>query len=276
MANFNGNGGNRSRRVKTLLIAVVAFAWLCAAQSLIRADDKKPAEKPPKVLVAMPLGVSPGIKTRLVLRGVHLDETTAIEATAAGEPVDAHVIDKKKATLPPNQTPETSGDTQVEIELTLPANKSPDCIRLIVTCGKGKTEPYEIPVTTADLVVVDQEPNDGFTHCQPLTAGKTVVGAIHEAKNVDVFGFAGKTGDTVSFAVAARKHGSRLDALLWLHDVRGNLLASADDDDNSVDPHLKLKLPSDGKYFLTLLDANDLGDATYGYRLSFTSTAAAK
>jgi hypothetical protein len=265
-----------SRSTKSRLRIAVVLALVGTTQTLIGADEKKPAEKPPKIVVATPLGISPGVKSRLVLRGIHLDEVSAVEVMAAGEPIEAKVVDKKKAALPPNQTSELIGDTQVEIELTVPANKSLDCIRLIAACAQGKTEPYEIPVTPADLAVADQEPNEGFAQCQPLVAGKTVIGSIHEAKNVDVFGFEAKTGDNLTFTVAARKHGSRLDALLWLHDARGNLIASADDDGDSVDPRLRVKLLSDGKFFLTLLDANDLGDISYGYRLSFTSTAAAK
>ena len=259
------------RREAALVRVVVAFAIWAAASCSAPADDKNPAEKPPQIILAMPLGISGGVSTRLTLRGLSLDETSGVTITAADQPIEAKILDKKKVPLPPNQPADIIGDTQIEIELTAPAETATDHLSLIVDGPKGKSEPYQLPITASNELIAEQEPNDALTQCQPISAGKTIVGSIHEAQNVDVFDLDGRAGDAVNFAVEARKYGSRLDALLWLHDSRGNLLVSADDHDASVDSQMRFTIPEDGKYFLTLMDANDLGGAAYGYRLSITS-----
>ena len=83
-----------SGRFRLQLAVAVSLALFGAMQAPTAADDKKAAEKLPKIIVATPLGISPGIKTRLVLRGIQLAEALAIEATAAGERIPGlHPID---------------------------------------------------------------------------------------------------------------------------------------------------------------------------------------
>jgi hypothetical protein len=67
--------------------------------------------------------------------------------------------------------------------------------------------------------------------------------------------------------VQAARFGSPVDGFLTLHDADRKLLASSDDADGSADPVLAVTLPKDGTYYISLIDAHDLGGANFGYRL---------
>jgi hypothetical protein len=45
-------------------------------------------------------------------------------------------------------------------------------------------------------------------------------------------------------------------------------VATADDSETSRDPSLKVTLPKDGTYLITLIDANNAGGPTHPYLLS--------
>ena len=98
--------------------------------------------------------------------------------------------------------------------------------------------------------------------------GQTIRGTIGEPNDVDVFRFTGRKGETIIASVNAARAGSALDGILLLHDHAGQLLATIDDSDTSADPILKLRLPADGPYFLSLIDAHDRGSALHPYLLT--------
>jgi hypothetical protein len=68
--------------------------------------------------------------------------------------------------------------------------------------------------------------------------------------------------------VKAARLGSALDSTLTLYDETGRIIASNDDEENSVDSILRVRLPKDGRYLLTLIDANDKGSIAHPYLLS--------
>ena len=63
----------------------------------------------------------------------------------------------------------------------------------------------------------------------------------------------------------AARFGSPVDALLMLYDANRRVVDSATA--GNPDPALKVTLPRDGVYYVTVIDANDLGGANFGYRL---------
>ena len=117
-------------------------------------------------------------------------------------------------------------------------------------------------------------------------------GRVENADDVDVFSFTACSGQTLVAEVAAARHGSALDSLLTLYDARGNVLTATttrrptptptprDDDADRKDPVklqaararrdsvLKFRCPSDGTYYLSLLDANGGGGSAHVYQLS--------
>ena len=142
-------------------------------------------------------------------------------------------------------------------------------MKLTVAGSGGESNAYGLLIRDALAVIEDKEPNDGFNQVQVLSFPIAVEGTIRGERDVDVFRIEGKKGDKVRVQVLASRFGSPFDALITLHDSRGAILASADDSAGAThsDPELVLTLPSDGTYFISLIDAHDLGGANFGYRL---------
>ena len=101
----------------------------------------------------------------------------------------------------------------------------------------------------------------------PGQAPQVVEGAIQGAQDVDVFKIEGKAGQTLVFEVLAARLGSPLDPIITLYDDKGQALARSDDELPPDDPRLEVKLPRDGAYYLSLIDAHDQGGPTHVYRL---------
>ena len=226
------------------------------------AQDKKEAPKPaPKALFAAPLSVKPGATTRLLIRGLSLEQ--ASEAKAAGA-LEVKIKSKGKATVPANQEAGVYGDTQVEVEIKTAADASGE-LELEIVTPAGRAPALKIPIASA---VAEKEPNGGFAQAQALEPGRIVEGAIGGAKDVDVFKLDAKAGETWTIEVTAARLGSPLDPVLMAHDAAGLQIAMADDSSAGRDPLLTLKIPADGVYYVSLIDAHDMGGPTHAYLLA--------
>lgn len=229
---------------------------------LLLAQEKKEEKKPePKILCFVPAAVKAGTTAKVTARGLALDQATAVAGAA--------LKSKGKAQVPNNMDAAVYGDTQVEFEVKVPADAGE--IALAVDTPHGKTPARALRVVAADAYLQEKEPNPGFAQAQPLGPGRTVVGAIQGAKDVDVFVVDGKAGETWTFEVEAQRLGSPLDPLLALYTEGAVLMAGADDIRDARDAVLKVTLPSDGRYFLSLQDAHDQGGATHVYVLRASS-----
>lgn len=233
---------------------------------LLLAQDKKPSAKqePPRVQYPMPLAVAPGTKGKVILRGQKLDTVTEVKASAG----TVKLIGKtgRKAGVPNNYPAGKLGDTEVEFELELPKDFTGESVELVAVSPGGSSEPHKLTVAKGD--VAEKEPDDGFAQAQQLSLPVTVAGTIRQAKDTDVFQFTGKAGQTVTVEVNAAKLGAPTDAIISLYDAERRVLGIADDTDaGHPDPALTVKLPTDGVYFVSVLEANDLGGPQFGYRL---------
>jgi hypothetical protein len=228
--------------------------------------QKKTTEKkePPKILYTVPLIVRPGEKQKLVLRGNKLDAVKEVKVVGA-DGAKVGVLSGKKTPLGNNQ-PKRIGDTELQIELDLPKGTKPGATLTAIGPG-GESNAYLLLVPDDTAAVKEKEPNDGFAAAQKILLPSAVEGSINNDKDVDVYQFEGKKGDTVKVVVQAARFGSPLDALATLHDADRKIIAQADDTDGSADPILTATLPRDGVYFVTLIDAHDLGGPQFGYRL---------
>jgi len=270
-------------------IAVLALL----ATSLAAQEKKDEAKKDvPRVALVVPLGVNAGVPTTVRIRGVKLSDATEVKFPGAKPPVAATIKSKGKADLPQGLEAADVGDTQVEVELTIPTETPAGEVPLVVVTPAGASEPHALQVTDPATTVEEKEGNNGFRQAQALKPPATVRGRIENTEDVDVFSFTAKSGQTLVAEVEAAKHGSALDSLLTLYDARGNVLATNDDaaadadsaaaeDDNAAlkdparqqaarakrDSLLRFRCPSDGTYYLALLDANGRGSATHVYQL---------
>jgi len=203
----------------------------------------------------------------MTLRGLNLDQASEVKFAEPIEGATVAIKSKGKAEIPKETDPAVYGDTKAELEIKLPAEFAADKVGLIAVNPKGEAV-YDLKVVAKDKLIPEKEPNGGFATAQAVEAGQTIQGSIGQALDVDVFKIAGKKGETWSIEVEAQKRGSVLDPLLTLHDSAGHIVATADDSEASRDPSLKVTLPKDGTYLITLIDAHNAGGVTHPYLLN--------
>ena len=240
---------------------IIVFLPLLA---LVPAQDKKPADKKdaPKILYAVPLVAKPGEKQKLALRGKNLDAVKDVKVIGADD-AKVKVLGGKKTPAGNNQPGERLGDSEVEIELEPPKDAKSGTVKLTA----GDSPAYTLLIRDDTPAVAEKEPNDGFDTAQPIPVPSAVEGTVKGDRDPDVFTFAGKKGDKLRIEVQAARFGSPLDALVQVFDADRRVIASADDTDGSADPIIVFTLPKDGAYYITLIDAHDLGGPQFGYRL---------
>ncbi len=246
------------------VLAGLAAFFVATISAPTSSADKKEV---PQVKTVSPKAVVCGQATTITIRGLKIDLASEIRFPDATPPIEASIKTKGKAALPQRQEARVVGDTQVEVELKLPAELPPGVISFVVVTAEGESAPHTLTVLDPQKVIVEKEPNDGFSQAQQIDSGKTVVGSIHQPQNVDVFKFAGKVGQNIIIEVQAARFGSGLDALLTLSNDRGQILAIMDDRPDDVDAVIELTLPADGVFFVSLIDAHDQGGPAHSYLL---------
>src|SRR5947208_16649001 len=101
----------------------IFIAWIIGfllfSPAISRAQEKKPEKKDaPRVTVAIPLGAAPGATTKITIRGLKIDTATAVRFQDSK--ITVKILTKGKANVP-DKNPEKVGDTQLEVEVALPA-----------------------------------------------------------------------------------------------------------------------------------------------------------
>jgi hypothetical protein len=232
------------------------------------AQDKQPEKKePPKVLMAVPLVVSPGALAKVTLRGLRLDQASEVAITGLDSPPKIEIKKKEKAGPPNGLNANEVGDSFVDVEFNAPEAADLKELQLVITTPDGVSQPYNLLVLPADKLVNETEPNEAFKKPGSIVLGQTIVGSIHQQRDVDVFKFAGAAGQTIVAETMAARRGSAMDPILMLYDAAGQLLAQTDDQAENRDAVLKHKLPAAGQYYLVLIDAHDRGSNAHPYLL---------
>jgi hypothetical protein len=249
-------------RAFNLRLFLVSFGLI---PGLLAAEDKK---EPPLIKVVTPLGIVPGTAASVTVRGFRLSDVTELRFLDLKTAPVINIKTKGAAKAPDKVPPEKVGDSQVELELTLPADVAPGLIRFVAVTPQGQSEPHQLVVLDPTKAIAEKEPNDGFSTAQDVTLGQTVTGALAPGQNVDVYRITGKAGQKITIDVQAARLGSVLDPFLMLHNAQGQLLAEIDDGPDSADPILEFTLPVDGTYFVSLLDANDKESPLHVYLLT--------
>jgi hypothetical protein len=244
--------------------------WLALGALLLplvsAADEPKQEKKEgPKVIVAAPIGVSPGQTVKVTIRGLRLD--TATEVRFLEPKTLAKILAKGKDTVPNGQDAALVGDSHIDIEVKLPPDTPNGAVPFVIVTPAGESKAHGLLVERDLAVIAEKEPNNGFRQAQPVQLPLMIDGAINQPLDVDVFRFEGKMGQKIVCEVLAARYGSPLDSILTLYDAEGHVLASNDDSGGSADSRLELTLPKDGAYFMSLIDAQDLGGPAFVYRL---------
>jgi hypothetical protein len=152
-------------------------------------------------------------------------------------------------------------------------------VRPIFACS-GKFLSNSVPFAVDTLPeCLETGSNDDSAGAQRVTLPVIVNGRIDRPGDVDVFCFAGRAGQAIVAEVKARRLGSPLDSALKLTDTTGRQIAFNDDHEDKgagltthhADSRLSASLPTDGLYYLYLVDEQQQGGAAHGYRLHLTT-----
>jgi hypothetical protein len=256
------------KRAMCILVTIILSFVVLIPVAATSAQDKKKTDpkNTPKVIVVLPLAAKPGATSKLTVRGLFLED--AKEIRFADPKITAKIVSKGKAGVP-DKNPDKVGDTQIVVEVTLPADLPAEPVEFTVVTGTGESKPHKLIVEGSVPVVLEKEPNEGFQQAQPIKVPQVVVGFIDRSTDVDVFRFEGKKGQKIRCEVVAARYGSALDSVLTLYDADGQQVASNDDGPEGfgLDSLLEVTLPRDGVYYLSLIDAHDSGGPTHVYRL---------
>ena len=250
--------------IRRLLSSVLFAAAIFQGRA---AEDKKDEKKkePPTITGAVPFAVVPGATNKIKIRGLNLTNVTEVRFPGAAQTLVAEIKSRGKATLPDKADPKKLGDTQLEVELFLPADFAAGDLPFSVTTPDGDTNTNLLRVVEAKLLFDEKEPNGGFRKPNDIRLPQTMRGFIDPANDVDVFRFTGRAGQKIRVESLSARHGSTLDPILTLHDAAGHTLATSDDTKDGLDARLRITLPRDGGYFISVIDAHDRGGPTYGY-----------
>ena len=227
----------------------------------------KSKDQPPQALYALQIGADPGKATRLTLRGLRLDTATEVRV---GDPKSSgKVVGKgRKAPVSMPMSGELIGDTEIDVEVSLPADVPGGMVPLSVIGPGGEGKPFRLLVNDDTPRVKETEPNDGFKQPMPITAPVVVEASFKQAQDPDVYRLDGKAGDRLRIEVQARRFGSPASVLLTLFDAGGRFVTTGEPTADGPDQELRITLPKDGTYYISAIEASDQGGATYVYRLA--------
>ena len=122
---------------------------------------------------------------------------------------------------------------------------------------------------------LEKEPDSQHRTAQMITMPVVVNGSIDHPDDRDFFKFEGKAGDEIVAEVYARRLNSPLDAMVKLSDAGGREIGCNDDfedkgsglETHHADSYLRVTLPSNGTYFVEVVDVQHNGGPEYAYRL---------
>ena len=198
---------------------------------------------------------------------MRLDTATEIRL---GDPKSAgKVVGKgRKSPIPMQMSAELVGDSEIDVEVTLPADGPGGVVPVSLVGPGGEGKPFRLLVSDDTPRVPEKEPNEGFKQAMPVTAPVVVEATFKQPQDVDVYRLDGKAGDKFRIEVQARRYGSPAEAMLTLYDAAGQVAATGEPAADGPDPALRVTLPRDGPYFVSVIEASDQGGPTYVYRLA--------
>jgi hypothetical protein len=154
-------------------------------------------------------------------------------------------------------------------KVTLPKAGTP--FEFFPSDGTGPAAPTPNPFRVSPFPnVLEAEPNG-----TPEQAGKAVAwpvafnGVIDKAGDPDHFRFTARKGDEIDVEAFAYRLGTPLDPIVAVLHADGELLA-VNDDDETHDSRLRVKIPADGEYLIRVTDKRKQGGPRFVYRVELT------
>jgi hypothetical protein len=240
--------------------------FLLQFQSSAAAQEKKDENKEQAAAkLSLPLAAPAGVTTKLTVRGATLDLTS--EVKTSNQKVGIKLIAKGKATVPAMTDAAKIGDTQVELELTFAEDTPTGDLPLTIVTPSGEAS-LTLPIVTKESLIEATGRQNSFAKARRIDGGKTVLGVIEKPRDVHVFRVELAANQKLTCEVNAARQGSPLDSLLTLYDAGRQIVATNDDHDKSRDAMIEFVAPSQGSYFISLIDAQDTGSAVHVYRMT--------
>jgi len=248
------------------VICRTMLMFLAAGLTHAHAQTKKTDAKDTlRVTAVSPFALTAGKTAKIILRGFKLDSIK--DAKLAGATVK--ISSQGKSAAPMKEVPEKWGDTEMKLEVSLPASAPVGTSVLTLTGDAGATAEVRLLVGCAVPLVAEKEPNNSFKQPQAMSLPGAVDGSISGGGDVDVFRFEAKAGQMIAIEVIGSRMGSLGDFRLALYDAAGRQLAGADDASaDDTDPRLEFTVAADGAYLVVVSEAHDGGGALMPYRLA--------
>lgn len=226
---------------------------------------------PPRVTAMVPLAIPQGFNGTVRLRGIGLKQTTAVRIEGAVQPSTLAIKEKKDAPTPAGIEASLAGDSEVVVELALPAEAPPGALPLVLTAGDQSTAPVVLQIC-APCALVAGDPGSGFQNAKQIEPGQTAPGLIGSPREVDVFAVKTAAGRLLRIAITSRGAASLIDPLLTVYDESGRQVAVRDDIaiDNR-DAALEITPANDGTIYCVVQDAHDTGSEWHSYMLEVTA-----
>ena len=223
--------------------------------------------EPPQIKAVAPFGIVRGTTTTIIVRGMNLTTVTELRFPDIKPAPVIKIKSKGAAPGADKISSEKIGNTQLEVEITLPTDAPLKATSMLAVGPNGTSEARQILILDPSKTIKEKEPNDGFSQAQEITSGQTVTGVLSPNQRNDIFRFNGQAGKKIRVEAQAIRFGSPLDPFLLLHDANGQLLAETQNGLELTDPVLEFTLRQDGPYFLTIRDTRDIASPVHAYVL---------
>lgn len=252
--------------MKTLLTFVLVVPAIVGTRSAGQ-PKANPKDPPPIPLYALQLAADPGKTTKLTLRGTGLESAT--EARLGDPKSSGKVVGKGRKVAVPNQMlPQVVGDSEIDVEVTLSADIPAGTVPLKLVGPGGEGKAMTLLVNDDTPRVAETEPNDGFKQAMPLKTPVIVEAVFKQPQDVDVYQLNGNAGERYRIEIHAGRYGSPADPMLTLYDAAGRTIATGEPLAAGKDPALRITLPRDGVYFISVIEGFDQGGPMFVYRLA--------
>ncbi len=157
-------------------------------------------------------------------------------------------------------------------QITLPTDGKAEAA--IVAQDVHASAPSPNTLRVSELAATNEhEPNDEVkTATSGASAPLAMQGIIERPGDVDFYRFTAKKGQQLDVKVYARKpFRSPLDAILTVHNAQGGTIAS-NDDTGGPDSFVRVPVPADGDYLISVRDQLKGGGPDFVYRVEITET----
>ncbi|MEZ6140664.1 MAG: hypothetical protein R3B84_08850 [Zavarzinella sp.] len=234
--------------------------------------QEKPAEqkKVPDAMNCLTIQAPPGKTTKLVIRGLNLDQATSV---TIHEPKSrAMIIGKAQKKTPNNPlTPAMVGDTEITVEVTIHAECPQSLVPISFRNGDVAGKSCNVLVAE-EPAIPEKESNGSFRSAMKIELNQSIRGKIQSPKDVDVFQATLEANQAVFLKLSAAQTGSPLAAQITIYDAKGQIIKILQSSRAATDPEMKWIPKIAGDYFFSIIDLNDFGADMFVYQFLLATT----